>query len=450
MERKQKPFPRKVATKKATTQPRTTRSRATSVKSKPGRTAKAAAKTAHAAAKAAPKKVAPKKVAAKKVAAKKVTPKKVAAKKAASAKAPAKSKRATRAPAAKTPRRAIFIDVENTSNEAELISVIEELKIDRAARPTEVMAVGNWRSVGQGAARTLAKLGAQLVHSAPTTGVRDWSDLWIAVTAGRWLGTASPGDVLEIVSDDRAFDAVGDAAAMAGVEFARVVCRRRAEAAHPAEADAAQRKSRRGGRRRRHPRESTLLPHPTPSHQPAPARPHPVAAAQPNPVATTSVASEVEDYEEAHGASAEQVRSAIARLCGNDPSRSINLDALANALKAEGFVRPPGSARLVTRLRKMKDVQVHPNGTVRLNPEESKTAEAAPEPSENDTEADDAATATAGESSATRRRRRGGRKRRRRPPAGGATPQHHVAPQASPAEIGHPHTDPAVMHEHTP
>ena len=48
------------------------------------------------------------------------------------------------------------------------------------------------------------------MHSAPSTGVRDWSDLRIAVAAGIWLAAARPGDVIEIVSDDRAFDAVGD------------------------------------------------------------------------------------------------------------------------------------------------------------------------------------------------------------------------------------------------
>ena len=35
--------------------------------------------------------------------------------------------------------------------------------------------------------------GAHLVHSAPSTGVRDWSDLRIAVAAGIWLAAARPG-----------------------------------------------------------------------------------------------------------------------------------------------------------------------------------------------------------------------------------------------------------------
>ena len=83
------------------------------------------------------------------------------------------------------------------------------------------MAVGNWRVIGHDTARLLAHHGAALVHSAPSVGVRDWSDLRIAVSAGVWLAGARPGDVIEIVSDDQAFDAVGDVAASLGVTFRR-------------------------------------------------------------------------------------------------------------------------------------------------------------------------------------------------------------------------------------
>lgn len=123
------------------------------------------------------------------------------------------------------PHRAIFVDVENTSNENTLMPVLASLNIDFGAQPTEVRAIGNWRSVGQRLAHRLAGLGAQLLHSAPVSGVTDWSDLWIAVAAGGWLANAEPGDTLEIVSDDRAFDAVGDVAAFLGITFRRVSCR---------------------------------------------------------------------------------------------------------------------------------------------------------------------------------------------------------------------------------
>jgi hypothetical protein len=50
------------------------------------------------------------------------------------------------------------------------------------------------------------------VHTAPALGVKDRTDTGIAVTAGMWLGESRPGDVLEIVTDDLAFDAIGDVA----------------------------------------------------------------------------------------------------------------------------------------------------------------------------------------------------------------------------------------------
>ena len=71
-------------------------------------------------------------------------------------------------------------------------------------------------------ARYLAQRGAQLIHSAPSTGVKDWSDLRIAVAAGVWLAGARPGDTIEIITDDQAFDAVGDVAAGLGVLYQRL------------------------------------------------------------------------------------------------------------------------------------------------------------------------------------------------------------------------------------
>ncbi len=42
------------------------------------------------------------------------------------------------------------------------------------------------------------------------------------------------------------------------------------------------------------------------------------------------------------------------------------IDAVANALKARGFQRPAGSPRLVTRLRRIKELVVSPSGTITL------------------------------------------------------------------------------------
>lgn len=269
------------------------------------------------------------------------------------------------------PRHAVFIDVENTSSESDLLRVLDNLKIERGV--TEVTAVGNWRVVGQQLGRTLAQRGAHLVHSAPAPRVPDWSDLWIAVSAGQWLGRAAPGDVIDIVSDDRAFDAVGDAASRLGVAFRRISYR-----SHPAvaerEAPAAAAAERTGRRRRRRPGGGAAGVTGAPGRHEA-ARRQPVGRQAVEPAATAAAA------EERHAASQEQIRTVIARLMAGDPQRSVNLDALTVALKAEGFQRPPGSPRLVTRLRHLKDVEVLPSGRVRLVGAAAEVAAAAHETS---------------------------------------------------------------------
>jgi hypothetical protein len=58
----------------------------------------------------------------------------------------------------------------------------------------------------------------------------------------------------------------------------------------------------------------------------------------------------------------------IRRLTHNEPECWVNLDVLEKALKREGFSRPPGSPRLVTRLRNIKDVEVDAHGRVRIAP----------------------------------------------------------------------------------
>jgi hypothetical protein len=253
----------------------------------------------------------------------------------------------------RAPRRAIFIDVENTSSEEALAEVLAGLNIDRAAQPTELTAVGNWRAAGQRLGRQLASLGAQLVHSAPAPGVRDWSDLWIAVAAGCWLGQSAPGDILDIISNDRAFDAVGDAAAARGVIYRRLLHRRGGTASSTAiEKPAGASRRSRGGRRRR-------------GRKHTESAAAPLATPPPAPTARTSAPLE---GGEPHGASREQMLGLIRRLTNGDSGRWVNLDVLEKALKAEGFSRPPGSPRLVTRLRMLKEVEVDSHGRVRLTP----------------------------------------------------------------------------------
>jgi hypothetical protein len=267
------------------------------------------------------------------------------------------------------PRRTVFIDVENTSSEAALIGALEQLEIDRATVSTELVAVGNWRVIGQHVARMLAQRGARLLHTAPATGVKDWSDLSIAVAAGIWLGRAQPGDQIEIVSADRAFDAVADAAANLGVKFRRLTygpLSGLAEAITPTQGtEPAARRSRRGGRRRRRSAPATA----SWGHSPPVGTTPPVEQVDRAPMeaaASASVGSSNGAPKDIQGATPEQIIATIARLTSRAPERGVNLDLLINALKAEGFGRPPGSPRLVTRLRKMKDVEVSPTGMVRL------------------------------------------------------------------------------------
>jgi hypothetical protein len=258
-------------------------------------------------------------------------------------------------------RRAIYIDVENTSSEASLLEVLENLNIDRNMQNVELSAVGNWRAVGQHVGRRLAELGAQLVHSAPARGVRDWSDLWIAVAAGCWIGQANPGDILEIVSNDRAFDAVGDAAASRGIVYSRVQHRRGAAKVAASETKTSTSETKparrsRGGRGRRRGRGNGRAPG-APSATPATT----AAAAEKHAPPNRTV-------EEPLGATRDQIILTIDRLTHGEAERWVNLDILEKELKTEGFSRPPGSPRLVTRLRVLKDVEVDSHGRVRLAP----------------------------------------------------------------------------------
>ena len=258
-------------------------------------------------------------------------------------------------------RRAIFFDVENTSRAAHIARVIEHLSVDRTDRRTDFVAVGNWRVIGHDTARLLARHGAHLVHSAPSVGVRDWSDLRIAVAAGVWLASARPGDVIEVVSDDRAFDAVGDVSASLGITFRRLSFRgitgdssRVAETTErgPAQAAGAGRhQSRRRGRsgwRDRH----------------APSRPEPTTPPAPPPPPPHIVRAPVEG--EPHTAPHDELVTVVQDLIHNAGGRGVTIDMLANALKSRGFSRPPGSPRLITRLRRIKELTVSRSGAITL------------------------------------------------------------------------------------
>src|SRR6266851_4938284 len=297
-----------------------------------------------------------------------------------------------------TTRHAIFFDVENTSHPAHIERVIERLAIDHLGRSTEFVAVGNWRVIGHETARLLARHGAQLVHSAPSTGVRDWSDLRIAVSAGVWLAGARPGDVLEIVSDDRAFDAVGDVAAALGITFHRLTARTLggvspAEPSHAA--PATERGQRRGSRGRRGGRA-------------------PAAGAEARRAEAGRQEPERDQPVEAHTAPHDELVLVVRELAERTPNGAVLIDNVARTLKARGFSRPAGSPRLVTRLRRIKELSVSPTGMITLAPGALHVEPAPP------ALVDAPGEAAAAPKRARRRSRRGGRRRRRTTPATGA------------------------------
>jgi len=261
-----------------------------------------------------------------------------------------------------TIRRGIFFDVENTSRAADVERVLAHLEVDRAHQATDFFAVGNWRVIGHDTARLLARHGAALVHSAPSVGVRDWSDLRIAVTAGVWLAGARPGDLIEIVSDDQAFDAVGDVASSLGVVFRRTSYRALAglAAAGPVEESSEpKRRSRRSGRgrygeRERGERRSS-------ERGPGPQRGTRSVGSGPPPPAEAPGGMAAEPHTAPHDEIVHVVRDLLATSPGG-----VSLDVLANALRSRGFSRPPGSPRLITRLRRIRELEIARNGLIRL------------------------------------------------------------------------------------
>jgi hypothetical protein len=256
-------------------------------------------------------------------------------------------------------RRAIFFDVENSSRPEHIARVIEHLAVDRVGRRTDFVAVGNWRVVGTDTARLLARHGAQLAHSAPATGVRDWSDLRIAVAAGVWLASARPGDIVEIVSDDRAFDAVGDVAASLGIAFRRLSYRGliglQIEAAPERETEMVP-----SSHRRRHGRRRGG----SGTHRP---RPVPASIVQLPRAASVGQGDEAhaeQRQEPPHTAPHDEIVAVVRDLARS--GRLVTLDSLANALKSRGFSRPPGSPRLITRLRRIREITVSRSGVITL------------------------------------------------------------------------------------
>jgi hypothetical protein len=69
---------------------------------------------------------------------------------------------------------------------------------------------------------------------------------------------------------------------------------------------------------------------------------------------------------EAHTAPHDELLGVARDLIAVSSNGAVTLDALANALKARGFSRPPGSPRLITRLRRLRELSVSRSGHITL------------------------------------------------------------------------------------
>jgi hypothetical protein len=78
----------------------------------------------------------------------------------------------------------------------------------------------------------------------------------------------------------------------------------------------------------------------------------------------------------------------VRELADDAPNGAVLIDTLARALKERGFSRPPGSPRLITRLRRIRELVVSRTGMITL-------ADAARTPVRDDTLDDSEPTADA-------------------------------------------------------
>jgi len=100
--------------------------------------------------------------------------------------------------------------------------------------------------------------------------------------------------------------------------------------------------------------------------------PHHAPARAPEPVRAPSA--EVS----AHTAPHDELVDVVRELAGRAPGGAVLIDTLARALKERGFSRPPGSPRLITRRRRIRELAVSRTGMITL----VSAAHAAPAPEE--------------------------------------------------------------------
>jgi hypothetical protein len=67
-----------------------------------------------------------------------------------------------------------------------------------------------------------------------------------------------------------------------------------------------------------------------------------------------------------HTAPHDEIIAIVRELIQRSPAQAVSIDTLANALKSRGFSRTPGSPRLITRLRRIKEIAVSRTGMITL------------------------------------------------------------------------------------
>jgi hypothetical protein len=144
----------------------------------------------------------------------------------------------------------------------------------------------------------------------------------------------------------------------------------------------------------------------------------------------------VDDDPNAHTAPHDELIDVVRDLMRTAPG-GVTLDQLANGLRERGFRRTPGSPRLITRLKRIKELDVNRSGLIRVVDEQPSHTSAAArdadvepidiEPSDDDANGSEEAEAAPAEAGTAeggqrrRRRRRGGRRRRGRRGGGGSS-----------------------------
>jgi len=116
-----------------------------------------------------------------------------------------------------------------------------------------------------------------------------------------------------------------------------------------------------------------------------------------------------------HTAPHDEIIAVVNDLMERAGSRPVTLDTLANALKARGFSRTSGSPRLITRLRRIKEIDVSRSGVITLLGAGAVTRPADQVAMEPPPVSPDDAEAPPPPPAGASRRRRSRRGRRRRP-----------------------------------